>query len=201
MHLLAGRKAKVNVVGVCALVENMPDGNAQRPGDVVKSMSGQTVEVINTDAEGRLVLCDLLADADADQPAVLMDFATLTGAARVALGPELPALFCNDEGLAGDLLAASARVRDPLWRMPLWKPYRNYLKSAIADTANSGASRMAGAITAALYLQRFVPDGLPWVHLDTYAWNDRDRPGHPAGGEALGLRAVHALLKQRFAGG
>jgi len=200
-QLVMATKLPIRLTVLIPAVENAIAGNAFRPGDVLVSRAGISVEVDNTDAEGRLVLCDALVYAAEMQPVMVLDFATLTGAARVALGPELPALFCNDEGLAGDLLAASAQVRDPLWRMPLWKPYRNYLKSAIADTANSGASRMAGAITAALYLQRFVPDGLPWAHLDTYAWNDRDRPGHPAGGEALGLRAVHALLKQRFAGG
>ena len=115
-----------------------------------------------------------------------------------SLGPELPALYCNDEALAADYLAAAARTRDPLWRMPLWQPYMHYLKSAIADHANSGASRMAGSVTAALYLERFVPAGLPWAHSDVYSWNDADRPGRPAGGEAQGLRAAWAFLEQRY---
>jgi leucyl aminopeptidase len=182
-------------------VENSIAGNAFRPGDVIRTRGGISVEVDNTDAEGRLVLCDALAYAAEMKPALLLDFATLTGAARVALGPELPALFCNDEQLAADCLAAATQTRDPLWRMPLWKPYSSYLKSNVADIANSGASRMAGAITAALYMQRFVPDDLPWAHIDTYAWNDSDRPGHPAGGEAQGLRAVYALLKSKAAQG
>ena len=178
-------------------VENSIAGNAFRPGDVIRTRGGINVEIDNTDAEGRLVLCDALTYAAEQSPALLIDFATLTGAARVALGPELPALFCNDETLATDYLQAARHARDPLWRMPLWKPYLTYLKSNVADMVNSGGSRMGGAITAALYLQRFVPDNLPWAHVDTYAWNDADRPGHPAGGEAQGLRAAYALLKAR----
>ncbi len=178
-------------------VENAIASNAFRPGEVIRTRAGITVEIDNTDAEGRLVLCDALAYAVEQSPALLIDFATLTGAARVALGPEVPALFCNDDALATDFLKAAQRMRDPLWRMPLWKPYLHYLKSNVADIANSGASRMGGAITAALYLQRFVPDTLPWAHMDAYAWNDSDRPGHPAGGDAQGLRAAYALLKTR----
>lgn len=196
-QLVMATKLPIRLTVLIPAVENAIAGNAFRPGDVIVSRAGLSVEVDNTDAEGRLVLCDALAFAAEMQPALVIDFATLTGAARVALGPELPALFCNDDALAADIAAASARVRDPLWRMPLWKPYQSYLRSTVADTANSGSSRMAGAITAALYLQRFVPDALPWAHLDTYAWNDRDRPGHPAGGEALGLRAMYAMLKAR----
>jgi leucyl aminopeptidase len=129
-----------------------------------------------------------------------MDFATLTGAARIALGPDLPALFANDETLAADYLAAGVRARDPLWRMPLWRPYLSYLKSNIADIANSGGSRMAGCITAAVYLERFIPEGQAWAHVDVYSWNDSERPGKPAGGEAQGLRAAWQLLKARYAG-
>jgi leucyl aminopeptidase len=128
----------------------------------------------------------------------MIDFATLTGAARIALGPDLPALFCNDDGLAEAYLAAGEQTRDPLWRLPLWRPYRRYLKSGIARLANSGSSRMAGSITAALYLQHFVPDQLPWAHVDVYSWCDGDRPGHPSGGEAQGLRAALALLRDRL---
>ena len=179
-------------------VENAIAGNAFRPGEVIRTRQGLTVEVDNTDAEGRLVLCDALAYAVESKPRLVLDFATLTGAARIGLGPDLPALFCNDEALANDYLAAAQRARDPLWRMPLWRPYLSYLKSNVADLANSGPSRMAGAVTAALYLQRFVPDGLPWAHIDVYAWNDNDRPGRPAGGEAQGLRAALALLQQRY---
>jgi leucyl aminopeptidase len=181
-------------------VENAIAGNAYRPGEVIRTRQGLAVEVDNTDAEGRLVLCDALAYAAESKPALVLDFATLTGAARIALGPDLPALFCNDEALAADYLAAAQRARDPLWRLPLWRPYLSYLKSNIADLANAGASRMGGAITAALYLQRFVPEPLPWAHVDVYAWNDSDRPGRPAGGEAQGLRAALALLQKRFPG-
>ena len=179
-------------------VENAIAGNAFRPGEVIRTRQGLAVEVDNTDAEGRLVLCDALAYAVEAKPDLVLDFATLTGAARIALGPDLPALFCNDDALADDYLAAARRARDPLWRMPLWRPYLSYLKSNVADLANSGPSRMAGAITAALYLQRFVPDALPWAHIDVYAWNDNERPGRPAGGEAQGLRAALALLQQRY---
>jgi leucyl aminopeptidase len=178
-------------------VENAVAGNAYRPGDVIATRRGLSVEIDNTDAEGRVVLCDSLTYASERAPALLLDFATLTGAARIALGPELPALYANDEALAADYLRAADAQFDPLWRLPLWQPYQRYLKSGIADCANAGGSRMAGSITAALYLQKFVPDALPWAHLDVYAWNDSDRPGHPAGGEAQGLRAAFALLQQR----
>ncbi|BFI95025.1 MAG: leucyl aminopeptidase family protein [Rhodanobacter sp.] len=179
-------------------VENAVSGNAMRPGEVVVTRAGHSVEIDNTDAEGRLVLCDALAYGAEQQPELMIDFATLTGAARVALGPDLPALFGNDDAAADALLAAGETVSDPLWRMPLWRPYRRMLDSYLADFANGGPSRHAGAITAALYLERFVPDGLPWLHLDTYAWNDGDRPGRPRGGEAMGLRATFALLQQRY---
>ena len=196
-QLVMATKLPIRLTVLVPAVENSIAGNAFRPGDVVRTRSGVTVEIDNTDAEGRLVLCDALAYAAEQSPTLLIDFATLTGAARVALGPELPALFCNDETLAADFLKAAQQVNDPLWRMPLWKPYLSYLKSSVADIANSSPSRMGGAITAALYLQRFVPDTLPWAHLDTYAWNDSDRPGHPTGGDAMGLRAAYALLKAR----
>ncbi len=178
-------------------VENSIAGNSYRPGEVIRTRNGITVEVDNTDAEGRLVLCDAITYAIEQAPALLLDFATLTGAARVALGPDLPALFCNNERVAAEYLQAGVRMRDPVWRMPLWRPYESYLKSNVADLVNTGASRMAGSITAALFLNRFVPDTLPWAHLDGYAWNDTDRPGRAAGGEAQGLRAAFALLKQR----
>jgi leucyl aminopeptidase len=127
-----------------------------------------------------------------------MDFSTLTGSARVALGPDLAALFCNDEQVAADYLAAGVRSRDQVWRMPLWRPYLSYLRSGVADLANGSASRMAGAIVAALYLERFVPEGQRWTHIDGYAWNDNERPGKPAGGEAQGLRCAFAMLKARY---
>ncbi|HXH03958.1 MAG TPA: leucyl aminopeptidase family protein [Candidatus Competibacteraceae bacterium] len=179
-------------------VENAVSGNAFRPGDVIRTRQGLTVEIDNTDAEGRLILCDALSEAAAEQPELLVDFATLTGAARVALGPELPALFCNDEGVAAGLAAAAAETQDPLWRLPLHAAYKEYLDSKIADLANSASGPYAGAITAALFLQSFVPAGQPWAHLDIMAWNTRNRPGRPEGGEAMGLRAVYAYLRKRY---
>jgi leucyl aminopeptidase len=179
-------------------VENAVAGNAMRPGEVITTRAGFSVEVDNTDAEGRLVLCDALAYAAEQKPDLIVDFATLTGAARVALGPDLPALFANDDAAATALLEAASSVDDPLWRLPLWRPYRRMLDSSIADFANAGPSRHAGAITAALYLERFVPDGTPWLHLDTYAWNDAERPGRPRGGEAMGMRALFAYLSRRY---
>ncbi len=181
-------------------VENAVSGNALRPGEVIRTRAGITVEIDNTDAEGRLVLCDALAYAAESKPDLIIDFATLTGAARVALGPDLPALFSNREELAQQTLAAGRTEQDPLWHMPLWAPYRAMLDSRIADIANAGPSKHAGAITAALYLERFVPTSIAWMHLDTYAWNDADKPGRPAGGEALGLRAFFAMLAERYRG-
>ena len=179
-------------------VENAIAGNAYRPGEVITTRAGITVEVDNTDAEGRLVLCDAIAYAAEQKPDLILDFATLTGAARVALGPELPALFANRDDVANALLQAAADTRDPLWRMPLWRPYLTMLESHVADLANSGASRHAGAVTAALYLERFVPETQAWAHLDVYSWNDSDKPGHPRGGEAQGLRAYFRFLQQRY---
>jgi leucyl aminopeptidase len=179
-------------------VENAISGNAFRPGEVIVTRQGLSVEVDNTDAEGRLVLCDALAYAGEKKPALILDFATLTGAARVALGPDLPMLFCNDEGVAAAYLAAGERTNDRVWRMPLWRPYLSHLKSPIADLSNGGPSRMAGAIVAALYLERFVPEGQPWVHVDVYSWNDNDRPGKPFGGDAQGLRAAFDFLRARY---
>jgi len=183
-----------------AAVENAVAGNALRPGDIIRSRQGLTIEIDNTDAEGRLILGDAIAEAGAEQPALLIDFATLTGAARIALGAEVPALFSNTDELAAGLLAAAERERDPIWRLPLHKPYREMLDSRVADLVNSASSRYAGAITAALFLQEFVPAGLPWAHLDLMAWNTKSRPGRPEGGETMGLRAVYAYLKRRFSG-
>jgi leucyl aminopeptidase len=180
-----------------AAVENAVSGNALRPGDILKSRKGLTVEIDNTDAEGRLVLGDALAKAVEAKPELIINFATLTGAARTALGPELPALFANDDALAGALLDAADAVADPVWRMPLWNPYVEMLDSDIADTANAGGA-FAGAITAALFLQKFVPDDLPWAHFDTYAWRGSAKPGRPKGGEALGLRAVFRYLTNNY---
>lgn len=197
-HLIMESRLPVRLRVLVPAVENAISGNAYRPGDVIATRKGLTVEVDNTDAEGRIVLCDALAEAVAGKPDVLLDFATLTGAARVALGPDLPALFCNDDTLAEGLRAASVECRDPLWRLPLHDAYRDMLDSRVADLVNSASSPFAGAITAALFLQRFVPDEVPWAHLDLMAWNTRARAGRPEGGEAVGLRAVHAWLRTRF---
>jgi leucyl aminopeptidase len=179
-------------------VENAVSGNAFRPSDVLPTRKGVTVEVGNTDAEGRLVLADALTEACSEKPTLLIDCATLTGAARTALGPDLPAVFTDDEALAADLAAAAKSTHDPLWRLPLWAPYRKMLDSKIADINNAGDSPFAGAITAALFLKEFVTPNLPWVHIDLFAWNKSSRPGRPEGGEAYGLRALHALIAQRI---
>ena len=179
-------------------VENSVSGNSFRPGDVLRTRKGLTVEIGNTDAEGRLVLADLLAEADRERPDLLVDCATLTGAARVALGPDLPALFTPDDALAADLLAAGAAAFEPLWRLPLHAPYRELIDSPIADLNNAGKGGLAGAITAALFLERFVTETSSWAHLDIYAWNPESRPGRPKGGEATGLRALLEAIERRF---
>ncbi|MCX5615584.1 leucyl aminopeptidase family protein [Bombella sp. TMW 2.2559] len=179
-------------------VENSISGHAMRPGDVLMTRKGLRVEVGNTDAEGRLVLADLLTEAAESQPDVLLDAATLTGAARVALGPDLPALFSNDDDLAEHLLASGKDMHDPLWQLPLWGDYDEWMNSSIADCNNLSSRPMAGAITAALFLQRFVPSGQTWAHVDTYAWNDVARPGRPAGGEVLALRALFRAFSESF---
>ncbi|MBK8284140.1 MAG: leucyl aminopeptidase family protein [Ahniella sp.] len=193
-ELIMARNLPWHMRLLVSAVDNAISGNAYRPGDVIRTRSGQTVEIDNTDAEGRVVLCDAMTYAAEHKPDLMVDFATLTGAARVALGPDLPPVFSNRDQLRDALVKISHTVQDPLWPMPLWAPYQDMLASSFADFANAGASRHAGCITAALYLKRFVPDTLPWLHLDTYAWNDADRPGRPRGGEALGLRAVYQLL-------
>jgi leucyl aminopeptidase len=197
--LVMARKLPLRITLLIAAVENAIGPNAFRPGEVIATRKGVSVEIDNTDAEGRIVLCDALARAGELKPDLLLDFATLTGAARIALGPDLPALYANDDALANDWLLAGQRTRDPLWRMPLWRPYLRYLTSGIADLANGSASTMAGSITAALFLERFVADTQVWGHVDVYAWNDSDRAGKPAGGEAQGLRAAYELLKARSA--
>lgn len=199
-ELVMARKLHLRLTLLIAAVENAVGPNAFRPGEVIATRKGVSVEIDNTDAEGRLVLCDALTRACELAPDLLLDFATLTGAARVALGPDLPALYANDEALANDWLTAGQSVRDPLWRMPLWRPYLRYLTSGIADLANASNTTMAGSVTAALYLERFVADGVRWAHVDVYSWNDSDRPGKPAGGEAQGLRAAYTMLKARAAG-
>jgi leucyl aminopeptidase len=179
-------------------VENSISGSALRPLDVVRSRKGTTIEIGNTDAEGRVILADALTEASSETPSLLIDFATLTGAARVALGADLPALFCNDEEIAKSLLAKADVESDPLWRMPLFKPYRKQIESKVADLTNSTESPLAGAITAALFLQEFVGSGIPWAHVDFMAWNVTTRPGRPEGGEAMGMRAAFALVEEKF---
>jgi leucyl aminopeptidase len=179
-------------------VENAVSGAAFRPGDVLRSRKGLTVEIGNTDAEGRLILGDALAKAAEGEPELILDFATLTGAARVALGPDLPALFANDDALAESLLGGGTKVADPVWRMPLWGAYEEMLASDIADIGNASDAPLAGAVTAALFLAKFVPEGLPWAHLDTYAWRGSAKPGRPKGGDAFGLRAAWAALAERY---
>ena len=179
-------------------VENSVSGNAFRPGDILRSRKGLSVEIGNTDAEGRLVLGDALARAAESEPELILDFATLTGAARVALGPDLPALFASDDALAAALLEQGEAVADPMWRMPLWSPYEEMLASDIADIGNASDAPLAGAVTAALFLRKFVPDGTAWAHLDTFAWRGSARPGRPKGGDALGLRAAWSVLAARW---
>ena len=179
-------------------VENAVSGNAFRPGDVLPTRKKITVEIENTDAEGRLILCDALTEAASEKPEVIIDFSTLTGAARVALGTELPAFFSNSEPLAEGLARAAEIVREPIWRLPLHHPYRYMLDSAVADISNCASESYAGAITAALFLQEFVPADIEWAHFDIMAWNSRARPGRPKGGEAMGLRAVYAYLYDRY---
>lgn len=180
------------------VVENSVSGNAYRPGDVIKTRKGLTVEVGNTDAEGRLILADALAEAVSENPDLIIDIATLTGAARVAVGTELTALFTNRDELAVNLVQYGEKEFDPLWRLPLYKPYREQISSTIADINNASPEPFAGSITAALFLKEFVPDEIPWVHLDMMAWNTKTKPGRPAGGEATSLRALFAYLQDRF---
>ncbi len=179
-------------------VENSVSGEAYRPQDVLTSRKGITVEVGDTDAEGRLVVADALWEASSEKPDLLMDFTTLTGAQRVACGTDLPAFFTHDDGLADDFMAAAAATGDPVWRLPLFKAYRNELDSPIADICSVGKSRTGGAIHAALFLEEFVGPGIPWIHMDYMAWNVSGKPGKPAGGEPQSLRAVYALIEKRF---
>lgn len=190
----------VRLVVRLGCVENSVSGTAMRPLDVVRTRSGRTVEIGNTDAEGRLVLCDLLSDAAAESPDLILDFATLTGAARVALGPELPALFCNDDAWAAALIQSGNICHDPIWRLPLWSGYESWLASPIAEMNNVSSKPFAGAVTGALFLQRFVTPLAPWAHFDLYAWNDQALPGRPEGGEAQVMRGLFTALTEGFAG-
>ena len=190
----------VRLVVIVAAVENAVSAESFRPGDILNSRKGLTIEIGNTDAEGRLILADALTRAGEHQPDLTLDFATLTGAARIALGPDLPPLYTDDEDLAAGLLDAAKAVRDPLWRMPLWPGYRAALETEIADMKNdSSAWAQAGSVTAALFLQKFAPATGAWAHMDIFAWNPRARPGFPEGGEAQSLRACYHYLKTRFA--
>ncbi len=180
-------------------VENAVSGNAFRPGDVLPSRKGPTVEIGNTDAEGRLVLGDALALADEEKPDLVIDMSTLTGAARVALGPDLPAFFSRDDALAGAIARAADGQCDPVWRLPLWQPYATMIDSKIADINNAGGSPFAGAITAALFLSRFVEPSTAWAHFDAYCWNGSGRPGRPEGGEAQAIRGLYAMIRERYA--
>ena len=197
-HALMASGLDIRLRVLVPAVENSIAGNAIRPGDVVSTRNGLTIEIGNTDAEGRVILCDALAEAVAEKPEVIIDFATLTGAARVALGTELPALFCNNDDLANDLLAAGKDVTDPLWRMPLWAGYDTMIDGKVADINNAPEGGYGGSITAALFLQRFVENDVPWAHIDLMAWNLSSKPGRPEGGEAMGMRALVRYLQLRY---
>jgi leucyl aminopeptidase len=198
-QLVMDARLPVRLRVIIPAVENVISSNAFRPGDVLGTRKGLSVEVGNTDAEGRLILCDALALADEEKPELLIDLATLTGAARVALGPELPALFSTDDGVADELIKCGTAEADPLWRLPLWSGYDDELASKIADLNNVAASTFSGAIFGALFLRRFVTEARTWVHIDLYAWNGKERPGRPVGAEPQAVRALFAFLKQRYA--
>ena len=198
MIMAAGLNVRLRLL--IPAVENNVSGNSYRPGDVFPSRKGISVEISNTDAEGRLVLADALALACEETPEQLFTFATLTGAARVALGPELAPLYSTDEELAADIIQAAEEVEDPIWRMPFWSNYDEYLASDIADVNHAAGTPFAGSVTAALFLKRFVTDEVPYTHFDIFAWNPKDRPAHPKGGEAMAVRAVFEVLKDRYGG-
>lgn len=198
-RLIMASGLRVRLRLVVATVDNAVAGNALRPGDVIATRKGFHVEIGNTDAEGRLILADALCHASEAAPALIVDFATLTGAARVALGPDLPVMFATDDDLAARVAAAGAAVGDEVWRLPLWRPYRRLFKSPIADFNNVSDSGFAGAIIAALFLDRFVPEGTPWLHFDIYGWNPEKAPGRPKGAAARALFAVHRAIAERFA--
>lgn len=196
--MIMAAKLPVRLRVLIPAVENAVSADSMRPGDVLPTRKGLSVEIGNTDAEGRLILADALAEAAREKPELLIDMATLTGAARTALGTEIAALFCNDDALAGDITRAGDAWADPVWRLPLHRPYRRLLDSKIADLNNVSDGAYAGAITAALFLAEFVGPGIPWVHFDIMAWNTASRPGRPDGGEAMALRALYAVIAQRF---
>jgi leucyl aminopeptidase len=198
---LAGRKAKANVVGVVGLVENMPDGNAQRPSDIVKTMSGQTVEVLNTDAEGRLVLADAIWwTQETYKPRAIVDLATLTGAIIIALGTEFAGLFTKDDALAAQLSKAAETTGDQVWRMPLAKPYEDMMKSDVADIKNISGVKDAGSCTGAAFIGKFVKNGQSWAHLDIAgkAWTNKEKPTIPKGGTGFGVRLLDAFVRENY---
>ena len=197
-RLVMQYRLPVRLLMLIPAVENSVSGNAYRPGDVVETRKGLSVEIGNTDAEGRVVLSDALAYACEQSPDLVIDFATLTGAARIAMGPEVTPLFSNKLEVARAIQDAGEEAEDPMWTLPLYQPYRKMIESPIADLNNSGSSSYGGCITAALFLEHFVEPDIPWVHIDTFAWNQADRPGRPKGGEALGLRAVFRYLQSRY---
>jgi leucyl aminopeptidase len=197
--LVMAFKLPVRLQLLVPAVENAIAGNAYRPGDVFKTRNGTHIEIGNTDAEGRVILCDALSYAVESEPELLIDMATLTGAARVALGPQLPALFARHMDEARDLVDLGMKMDDPMWHMPIWHPYKAGIESTIGDIVNTGKSPMAGAINAALFLDHFVPAAQDWLHIDLFAWNAESRPGRPAGGEAQTVRALLTYLEQRFA--
>lgn len=197
-QVIMSLKLPISLRVLIPAVENAVSGNAMRPGDIYTTYSGKTVEIGNTDAEGRLILCDALALGAEDHPDLMIDCATLTGAARVALGPDLPAVFSNQDQIGKALVALSHRIEDPLWQLPLWRPYADSMKSKNADLDNDGSMTSAGAITAALFMDAFVKDTIPWIHIDTIAWNATTRPGRPEGGEAMGLRALYTYIRDEF---
>ena len=196
--LVMAAKLKLRLRVLVPAVENAIAGDAFRPGDVFKSRKGLTVEIGNTDAEGRLILCDALALADEEKPDLIIDMATLTGAARVALGPDLPPFYTDDDQLAADISRHGAATNDPLWRMPFWRPYDDMIATPIADLNNAGQGGFAGSITAALFLRRFVERAKAYVHFDIYAWVPTAKPGRPRGGESQAMRAMFSLLRKRY---
>ncbi|MDA0654969.1 MAG: leucyl aminopeptidase family protein [Proteobacteria bacterium] len=197
-QMIMANRLNVRLRILVPAVENSVSGDAFRPMDVLKTRAGLSVEIGNTDAEGRLVLGDALTEAVSEKPNMVLDFATLTGAARVALGPDLATMFSNNDDLAKTIEEAAAKTGDPVWRLPLWDPYRRFLDSDVADINNAGQSRFAGAITAALFLKEFVGNTIPWAHFDVYGWNPAKRPGRPIGGDVMAIRAVYAMLAEKY---
>jgi len=198
-QLIIKRNLPVHLRVLIPAVENSISGSAMRTLDVVRSRKGTTIEIGHTDAEGRVILADALEEASRADPALICDIATLTGAARIALGPDIPVLFTNNEAVAAELMTASSAVHDPVWRLPLHQPYRSWLDSSVADISNESSSSYGGAITGALFLQDFVKPTIPWAHLDVMAWNVKSSAGRPEGGDAMGLRALFEFIKRRFA--